>query len=79
MQQYGLSFGFREPYQVLGERLNLRTSLGYNSPMPHDLVDADIIKDADRFKMDLIGGLERTLHGQVKPSNSSPPTRPSKH
>ncbi|PMD51897.1 uncharacterized protein K444DRAFT_621026 [Hyaloscypha bicolor E] len=47
MQQYGLSFGFREPYQVL--------------------LDADIIKDADRFKMDLIGGLERTLHGQVKP------------
>ncbi len=32
------------------------------------LVDADIIRDADRFKMDLIGGLERTLHGQVKPS-----------
>jgi len=48
MQQYGLSFGFREPYQVL--------------------LDADIIRDADRFKMDLVGGLERTLHGQVKPS-----------
>jgi U3 small nucleolar RNA-associated protein 23 len=48
MQQYGLSFGFREPYQIL--------------------VDADIIRDADRFKMDLVGGLERTLHGQVKPS-----------
>ncbi|KAL3417289.1 hypothetical protein PVAG01_11289 [Phlyctema vagabunda] len=47
MQQYGLTFGFREPYQVL--------------------VDAEIIKDADRFKMDLVGGLERTLHGQVKP------------
>jgi len=47
MQQYGLSFGFREPYQVL--------------------VDADMIRDADRFKMDLVGGLERTLHGQVKP------------
>ncbi|RDW67839.1 putative rRNA-processing protein UTP23 [Coleophoma cylindrospora] len=47
MQQYGLSFGFREPYQVL--------------------VDAEILKDADRFKMDLVGGLERTLHGKVKP------------
>ncbi len=33
----------------------------------HLLVDAEIIKDADRFKMDLIGGLERTLHGQLKP------------
>ncbi|CAL3964294.1 unnamed protein product [Diplocarpon coronariae] len=47
MQQYGLSYGFREPYQVL--------------------LDADMIKDADRFKMDLVGGLERTLHGEVKP------------
>ncbi|OBT61856.1 hypothetical protein VE03_08818 [Pseudogymnoascus sp. 23342-1-I1] len=47
MQQYGLAFGFREPYQVL--------------------LDADVIRDADKFKMDLIGGLERTLHGQVKP------------
>ncbi|QSZ35335.1 hypothetical protein DSL72_008205 [Monilinia vaccinii-corymbosi] len=47
MQQYGISFGFREAYQVL--------------------LDADIIRDADRFKMDLVSGLERTLHGQVKP------------
>lgn len=31
-------------------------------------VDGEMIKDADRFKMDLVGGLERTLHGQVKPS-----------
>ncbi|KAI9053449.1 hypothetical protein LZ554_002407 [Drepanopeziza brunnea f. sp. 'monogermtubi'] len=47
MQQYGLAYGFREPYQVL--------------------LDADMIKDADKFKMDLVGGLERTLHGEVKP------------
>ncbi|PBP18500.1 hypothetical protein BUE80_DR010575 [Diplocarpon rosae] len=50
MQQYGLSYGFREPYQVL--------------------LDADMIKDADRFKMDLVGGLERTLHGEVKPNET---------
>ncbi|EHL03415.1 putative rRNA-processing protein utp23 [Glarea lozoyensis 74030] len=47
MQQYGLSYGFREPYQVL--------------------VDSGILRDADKFKMDLVGGLERTLQGQVKP------------
>ncbi|KAI9655633.1 MAG: hypothetical protein M1829_000632 [Trizodia sp. TS-e1964] len=47
MQQYGITFGFREPYQVL--------------------LDAQIIQDADRFKMDLISGLERILHGKVKP------------
>ncbi|TAQ90518.1 hypothetical protein B7494_g1164 [Chlorociboria aeruginascens] len=49
MRQYGMSFGFREPYQVL--------------------VDADMIRDADRFKMDLVAGLERTLQGQVKPTS----------
>lgn len=32
------------------------------------VVDAEIVKDSDRFKMDLVGGLERTLQGQVKPS-----------
>ncbi|KAH7364240.1 putative rRNA-processing protein utp23 [Rhexocercosporidium sp. MPI-PUGE-AT-0058] len=47
MQQYGLSYGFRVPYQVL--------------------LDAEMIRDADRFKMDLVGGLERTLHGEIKP------------
>ena len=47
MQQYGLTFGFREPYQVV--------------------FDADIVRDAARFKMDLIHGLERTLHGKIKP------------
>ncbi|KAI9734209.1 MAG: hypothetical protein M1834_002309 [Cirrosporium novae-zelandiae] len=31
------------------------------------LLDAQIIQDAERFKMDLVGGLERTLHGKVKP------------
>lgn len=34
-------------------------------------VDAEIVKDSDRFKMDLVGGLERTLQGQVKPSTYS--------
>jgi hypothetical protein len=48
MHQYGLTFGFREPYQVL--------------------LDAEMVQDAVRFKMNLILGLERTLHGQVKPS-----------
>ncbi|KAA6415389.1 MAG: rRNA-processing UTP23 [Lasallia pustulata] len=47
MQQYGLTFGFREPYQVL--------------------VDAQMIQDTNRFSMDLVAGLERTLHGKVKP------------
>jgi len=36
------------------------------------IVDSEIIRDADRFKMDLVGGLERTLRGQVKPSTRLP-------
>lgn len=27
-----------------------------------------MIQDTERFKMDLVGSLERTLHGKVKPS-----------
>ncbi|CAL8575244.1 hypothetical protein XPA_001179 [Xanthoria parietina] len=47
MQSYGMTFGFREPYQVL--------------------IDAQMIQDTSRFKMDLLGGLERVLHGKIKP------------
>ncbi|KAL8808669.1 MAG: hypothetical protein Q9200_004142 [Gallowayella weberi] len=47
MQSYGMTFGFREPYQVL--------------------IDAQMIQDTARFKMDLLGGLERVLQGKIKP------------
>ncbi|OAA73113.1 rRNA-processing protein UTP23 [Cordyceps fumosorosea ARSEF 2679] len=47
MEQYCMTFGFREAYQVL--------------------VDAEMVQDACRFKMDLSAGLERTVHGKVKP------------
>ncbi|XWW92134.1 hypothetical protein V2A60_000056 [Cordyceps javanica] len=47
MEQYCMTFGFREAYQVL--------------------VDAEMVEDACRFKMDLAAGLERTVHGKVKP------------
>jgi U3 small nucleolar RNA-associated protein 23 len=36
--------------------------------MPAFPVDAQMIQDAERFKMDLVSGLERTLNGKVKPS-----------
>ena len=32
------------------------------------VVDAAILQDAARFRMDFVGMLERTLHGPVKPS-----------
>ncbi|KAF4952071.1 hypothetical protein FSARC_12736 [Fusarium sarcochroum] len=47
MEQFSMTFGFREPYQVL--------------------VDAEMVKDSSRFKMDLEPALSRTVHGKVKP------------
>ncbi|EOD49005.1 putative rrna-processing protein utp23 protein [Neofusicoccum parvum UCRNP2] len=47
MHQYALTFGFREPYQVL--------------------VDAEIVQDAMRMKIDLATYLTNTLQGKVKP------------
>jgi len=65
MQQYGLTFGFREPYQVLGTSLSICERC---VPTNIETVDAQMLQDTQRFKMDLIAGLERTLHGTIKPS-----------
>lgn len=37
-------------------------------PQLTSLVDAQMVQDAERFTMDLFGGLERVLHGKIKPS-----------
>ncbi|QYS98825.1 hypothetical protein H0G86_005980 [Trichoderma simmonsii] len=47
MEQFSMTFGFREPYQIL--------------------VDAEMIKDANRCTMDLEARLQSTVHGKVKP------------
>ncbi|ORY57556.1 Fcf1-domain-containing protein [Pseudomassariella vexata] len=47
MERFSISFGFREPYQVL--------------------IDAELLLDASRHKIELVKRLEQTLHGQVKP------------
>lgn len=45
--------------------------LSFNFREPYQvLVDAQMIQDAARYKMPLAQSLERTLHGQVKPSTS---------
>lgn len=62
-----LTFGFREPYQVLGAHFKNHGFFGTRLIMVF-VVDAQMIQDTERFKMDLVGGLERTLHGKVKPS-----------
>jgi len=44
-------------------------ALTFNFHEPYQvLVDAQFVQDAARFKMDLVGGLERTLQGKVKTS-----------
>lgn len=37
------------------------------------LIDAEMVIDCHKFKYDLVAGLKRTLHGEVKPSKSNHP------
>ena len=55
MQQYGMVFGFREPYQVLGtfDRVALSDTLLLIALCT---VDAQTIQDTEHFKMDLLSG-----------------------
>lgn len=66
MAQYEMTFGFRGPYQVLSPFASLSSRCSVAELLP--TVDAQIIQDTERLKMDLVGGLERTLSGKVKPS-----------
>ena len=61
MQQYGMTFGFREPYQVLSmlARIALPNMLLLRSRCT---VDAQIIQDTERFKMNLVGGAPVQIH-----------------
>lgn len=62
-----MTFGFREPYQIIGKS---RSSTAAVAGTHTFLVDAEMVKDACRFKMDLEAGLQRTVHGKVKTSKS---------
>ncbi len=69
MEQYGLTFGFREPYQVLGTHISPfnrhpQQLLTYYSCA---LVDSHHLRILHAFKMPLHRYLENTLHGKVKP------------
>ncbi|KAJ6258682.1 hypothetical protein Dda_6730 [Drechslerella dactyloides] len=68
MAVYAHSFGFREPYQVLGSPMDIAWVYALANTTFY-LVDPSIIQDAAKFKMDLAAGLERTLQGKVKPNN----------
>lgn len=68
IQQYQLHHGFREPYQVLGKLLSaiVLVTICALPVLTLSSVDGDLVRDAERFTMDLQAGLERTLHGKVK-------------
>lgn len=64
-----MAFGFREPYQILGlPALNVQFVVFW---LTVHLVDAQMIQDSQRFSMDLVASLERTLSAKVKPSMES--------
>lgn len=74
-----MTFGFREPYQVIGKALWPSPSLPIyegNQILTQLPVDAEMVQDSCKFKMDLAAALERTVHGKVKPSTSRCPTTP---
>lgn len=52
-------------YRKLMQQYQL--AFGFREPY-QVLVDADMLIDTDQFKMDMLGGLERTLQGEVKTS-----------
>jgi U3 small nucleolar RNA-associated protein 23 len=81
MNQYELTFGFREPYQVLGKKDfligGLKSQVAVDIETERELADCDkllrivdsnFLRSVYSFKMDLIPALERTLQGKVKPS-----------
>lgn len=43
------------------------------------IIDAEMVADCHNFKYDLLAGLERTLHGKIKPSTSDFFRRDIKH
>ncbi|KOS19416.1 rRNA-processing protein utp23 [Escovopsis weberi] len=51
-------------YRKLMEQFS--QTFGFREPY-QILVDAEMVQDATRFKMDLAAGLQRTVHGKVKP------------
>lgn len=74
MHQYELTFGFREPYQVLGT-LICGASMRRHMLIRARTVDSNFLSNVDSFKMDLIPALERTLQGKVKPCECQRPTQ----
>lgn len=71
MHQYELTFGFREPYQVLGTGFYHLVIASTTMLTCYLTVDSNFLAAVHQFKMDLLPALERTLQGKPKPCKCS--------
>ena len=69
MNLYSISFGFRQPYQVLGSVISYTHKQTSPTHKNHP-VDSEICKSAVTQKLDLQKQLYSVLQGEVKPSGS---------
>lgn len=71
MSLYSLSFGFRQPYQVLGLS-HCVGSLTARALTTRDkiTVDSEFCKDANGLNTDVLKQVTTVLQGSVKPSES---------
>ncbi|KIM48034.1 hypothetical protein M413DRAFT_218689 [Hebeloma cylindrosporum] len=66
MHVYSMSFGFRQPYQVLGMSIFLLPTR-FQSNEPVTTVDSEMCKSAIGHNLNLIKQLYAVLQGEVKP------------
>ena len=77
MSLYAMSFGFRQPYQVLGTP---SSDTQYPTLAHYALsVDSHMCKDAIAHKIDLVKQLGVVLQGTVKPSEPLLAPAPGKY
>jgi len=66
MQLYCMSFGFRQPYQVLGQSISPQPLTQFDRA-----VDAEMCRAAIAQDIELVKQISVVLHGEMKPSASS--------
>lgn len=74
MSLYCMSFGFREPYQVLGTSLTLSSRMG-DLTFLYAPVDSEMCRTSISQKLDFVKQLGTVLQGAVKPSELQPHER----
>jgi U3 small nucleolar RNA-associated protein 23 len=68
MHLYCTSFGFRQPYQILGLCSLFASIPDETQVIVHNIVDSEMCKSAISQKLDFTKQLFTVLQGEVKPS-----------